>query len=160
MNIGIIVYSQTGNTLSVAQRIAETLSAAGHSAEVRQVTIEKQEKAEASVKLKDIPPVDGFELLIFGAPVQAFSLCAPMALYLKQLPPIGGLPVGCFITQGLNKKWMGGNRAYKTMSKRLLAKGSAEPVRIGHIHTRSAECDEQIAETVSGAAKFAATAGK
>jgi len=157
MNIGIIVYSQTGNTLSVAQRIAETLTAAGHTAEIRQVTTEHREKADAAVKLKDIPAVDGFDLLIFGAPVQAFSLCAPMALYLKQLPKLGGLPVGCFLTQGLNKKWMGGNRAYKTMNRRLLAKGAAVPVRIGHIHWRSDEREEQIADTVSGAAKFAAT---
>ncbi|MBN1776559.1 MAG: flavodoxin family protein [Clostridiales bacterium] len=158
MNIGIIVYSETGNTLSVAGKIAETLTAAGHTAEVRQVTIEKREKTDASVRLKDIPSVDGFDLLIFGAPVQAFSLCAQMALYLKQLPDIGGLPVGCFLTQGLSKKWMGGNRAYNTMRKRLLAKGSAEPVRIGHVHWRSEERDEQIADTVSRAAKFAATA--
>ena len=158
MNIGIIVYSETGNTLAVANRVAETLAAAGHTAEIRQVTIEDRKKSDAPVQLKDAPSVEGFDLLIFGAPVQAFSLCRAMTKYLKQLPEIKNVPVGCYCTQGLPKKWMGGNRAFNTMRKRLLAKGSAEPVRVGHVHWRSNERDEQIADTVSGAAKFAATA--
>ena len=37
MNIGIIVYSQTGNTLSVAKKLEEKLSLAGHSATLEQV---------------------------------------------------------------------------------------------------------------------------
>ncbi len=158
MNIGMIVYSETGNTQAVAQRVAETLTAAGHSVEIRQVTIEAREKADAQVKLKDVPSADGFDLLIFGAPVQAFSLCRAMTLYLKQLKSVRGVPVGCYVTQGLNKKWMGGNRAYKTMRKLLMARGAAEPLRIGHVHWKSAEREEQIADLVSTAVKFAATA--
>lgn len=158
MKIGLIVYSETGNTLSVAQKVSETLAAAGHSAEIRQVTIQPREKADSPVVLKDIPSAEGFDLLVFGAPVQAFSLCRAMTKYLKQMKSIRGVPAGCYVTQGLTKKWMGGNRAYNTMRKLLLAHGAAEPVRIGHVHWRADERDKQIAELVTGAVKFAATA--
>ncbi|MBE0600484.1 MAG: flavodoxin family protein, partial [Firmicutes bacterium] len=97
MKIGMIVYSETGNTLAVAQRVAETLTAAGHTTEIRQVAIEKGEKADSPVKLKDVPSADGFDLLIFGTPVQAFSLCRGMTLYLKQLNLPKGVPVGCYV---------------------------------------------------------------
>ncbi|MFH1513345.1 MAG: flavodoxin [Bacillota bacterium] len=157
MNIGLIVYSETGNTLSVAERMKETLAAAGHTTEIRQITVQPRGKADSLVVLKDIPSVEGFDAVIFGAPVQAFSLCRPMTLYLKQLPDIRGLPVAAFIIQGLPRKWMGGNRAFNTLSKLCGAKG-AIPVRIGHVHWRTATRDAQIADAVSGAAKFAATA--
>jgi hypothetical protein len=157
MNIGIIIYSQTGNTLAVAEKMKETLVAAGHTAEIRQITVVKQERADAPVQLQDIPAVEGFDALIFGAPVQAFSLCRAMKLYLKQLPSIRGVPVACYVLQGLPKNWMGGNGAYRTIRNICRAKGS-EPVRIGHVHWRSDERDAQIADAVSGAAKFAATA--
>ncbi|MDF2592532.1 MAG: hypothetical protein K0S75_1998, partial [Clostridia bacterium] len=38
MKIGIIVYSHTGNTFSVAQRLEEKLTAEGHSVKIEKVT--------------------------------------------------------------------------------------------------------------------------
>ena len=157
MHIGIIVYSQTGTTLAVAEKMKETLIAAGHIADIGLITIEDKGKSDSSVVLKDTPPVDGYDALIFGAPVQAFSLCAPMAKYLKQLPSVRGVPAACYVLQGLNKDWMGGNRAIKTIRKHLLDKG-ADPVRLGVVHSRSSQYAAQTADVVSAAAKFAATA--
>jgi len=157
MKVGIIVYSQTGNTLAVAEKMKEALIAAGHTAEIKQITIEAREKADVTVKLLDTPSVAGYGAVIFGAPVQAFSLCQPMVKYLKQIQSIKGLPVACFILQGLPKKWMGGNRAYKTLRSLCLMKG-ADPLRIGHVNWRSEQRDAQIADAVSAALKFAATA--
>jgi len=156
MNVGIIVYSQTGNTLAVAQKIQATCEAVGHSAALCPITVMNPEKTDAPVVLLDTPACAGYDLLIFGAPVQAFTLCKPMALYLKQLQSLKGIPVGCFLTQGLPKPWMGGNYAYKTLRKLCLRKG-ADPVRLGHIHWKSDQRDEQIAATVSAAVKFAST---
>ena len=158
MHIGLMIYSETGNTLSVAQKVSDTLTAAGHTVEIRQITIQSREKSDSPVALKDAPSAEGFDLLIFGAPVQAFSLCRAMTQYLKQLPSLRGVTTGCYLTQGLPKKWMGGNRAYKTMRNLLMAHGAAEPVRIGHVHWRADERDQQIAELVTGAVKLAATA--
>ena len=157
MNIGIIVYSQTGNTLAVAEKMKETCIAAGHTAEIGRVIAEEPEKAEAAVKLVSIPAVQGYDAVILGAPVQAFSLCRQMTAYLKQMQSLKGIPVACYLTQGLPKKWMGGNRAYKTMRSLCMRKG-ADPARIGHVHWRSDERDAQIADAVSAALKFATTA--
>ena len=156
MNIGIIIYSQTGNTLAVAEKMKETCIAAGHTAEIGRITVEKPDKVDETSVLADIPSVAGYDALIFGAPVQAFSLCAPMVKYLKQLPDIRGVPTGCFVTQGLPKNWMGGNRTHKTMRRLCMAKGT-EPTNLGIIHTRSDQCEEQTADVVSAALKFAAT---
>ncbi len=155
MHIGLIVYSQTGNTLTVAQRMKETLEAAGHTAEIRPVTVEAVAKPGSTVALKDKPSIAGLDAVILGAPVQAFSLCQAMTAYLQQIQSLKGLPAAAFILQGLPKKWMGGNRAFRTLRALCLKKG-ADPLRIGHIHWRSAQRDEQIADAVSGALKFAA----
>ena len=157
MNIGIIVYSQTGHTLSVAEKIKATCVAAGHTAEIEQITIQKQEKADAAVVLRDIPDTTKYDLLLFGAPVQAFSLCRAMMLYLKQAESMKGVPTGGFFTQGLPKLWMGGNRSWKQF-RSLCQRRGADPVRLGHVHWKSEQRDEQIAAIVSAAAKFAATA--
>ena len=86
MNVGIIIYSQTGNTLSVAQRMKEALIAAGHTAQIEQITIAQANgKETSSAPLVNIPDVQGYDAVIFGTPVQAFSLCQPMTKYLKQL---------------------------------------------------------------------------
>ena len=157
MNVGIIIYSQTGNTLTVAEKMKEALIAAGHAAEIKQVTIEPREKAEMAVKLLDAPRVKGYDAVIFGAPVQGFSLCQPMAAYLKQIESLKGKPTAAIILQGLPKKWMGGNRAFSTLRSLCLKKG-ADPQRIGHVNWRTEHRDAQIADAVSAALKFAATA--
>ena len=157
MNIGIILYSQTGNTLSVAKKIKATCIAAGHTAEIKQITVKEREKADSPVALQDIPGTEGYDILLFGAPVQAFSLCRAMTLYLNQISNLKGIPVGCFFTQGLPKLWMGGNRAYKQLRSLCLKKG-VDPLRLGHVHWKADQRDEQIASIVSAVLKFVSTA--
>ena len=156
MNIGIIVFSQTGHTLSVAEKIQATCTAAGHTAEIAQITIQEQEKSDSPVVLRDVPDTTKYDLLLLGAPVQAFSLCRAMVLYLKQVESLKGVPAGGFFTQGLPKLWMGGNRAWKQFRSHCLHRG-ADPVRLGHVHWKSEQRDEQIADIVTAAVKFVST---
>lgn len=44
MKVGIVVYSQTGNTLSVATKLKEKLAAAGHSVALEQVKLVGERK--------------------------------------------------------------------------------------------------------------------
>lgn len=39
MNIGMIVYSRTGNTLSVAEKLEARLSAAGHAVTLKRLAV-------------------------------------------------------------------------------------------------------------------------
>jgi len=56
MNIGIIVYSQTGNTLSIAKKLEEKLSAAGHSATLEEVKVVGERKqGDREFRLETLP---------------------------------------------------------------------------------------------------------
>jgi len=91
MNIGIIVYSQTGNTLQVANRVKERLIGEGHSVVLEQVTVvggrtPKTKEFELEAK----PNVENYDAIVFASYVEAFSLCAVMARYLKGIGSLEG----------------------------------------------------------------------
>lgn len=124
MNIGIIVYSQTGNTKSVAEKLKDKLNAKGHSVEIGEVRPE----GEVSPVTKEVtftskPGVEAYDAVIFGAPVQAFSLAAAMKAYMRQIGSLQGKKVACFVTKQLRGKWTGGNGAVKQLCKFCEASG-------------------------------------
>lgn len=123
MNIGIILYSQTGNTLSVAQKLQEKLSAAGHSATLDRIEVVGQVAPGQAVQFKTVPDAAPYDALVLGGPVQAFSLVQVMKAYLGQCASLEGKPVACLVTQAFPYPWMGGNRAIRQMCKLVEAKG-------------------------------------
>jgi len=123
MNIGIIVHSHTSNTLSVAEKLKEKFMADGHLVTLEQVTaVNEDPAAAANVELLAIPDTNGYDMIIFGAPVRAFSLSPVMLLYLNQLPSLQGKKISCFVTQQLPFACLGGNRSIKQMKKAIIAK--------------------------------------
>jgi len=73
--------------------------------------------------LKQIPAVDSYDALIFGAPVQAFSLNPVMKAYMAQLPPLNGKRVALFVTKQLALLRLGGTGAIAAMNKEVETKG-------------------------------------
>ena len=129
MNIGIIVYSKTGNTLQVAERIRASLVQAGMQADVSRFSAETQGAHDNTpIRLTNLPDPNAYDAVIFGAPVQAFSLDPAMAMYLKQIGALKKVKTLCFITQHFKKAWMGGNRAMKQLLAQLQEKGVAATV--------------------------------
>ena len=124
MNVGIIVYSGTGNTLSIAQRLKGALEAKGHSAELEQITVEGEIAPNRPVVLKTAPDATKYEAVILAAPVMAFSLNPVMKSYLKHMGDLSGKKAGCFVTKQLPGNWTGGNRAIKAFSAALKEKGA------------------------------------
>lgn len=125
MKVGIIVHSHTGNTLVVAQKLKEELTALGHLVTLEQVTaVNEDPSAAANVQLKTIPDISDYDALFFGAPVRAFSLSPVMKLYLSQIPSLQGKKVSCFITQSFPFPWMGGTRTIKQLKKLCEVKGA------------------------------------
>ena len=123
MNIGIIVHSHTGNTLSVAEKLKVKFLADGHLVTLEQVTaVNEDPEAAANAELLVVPDITGYEMLIFGAPVRGFSLSPVMLLYLNQLPSLQGKKISCFVTQQLPFACLGGNRSIKQMKKAIIAK--------------------------------------
>jgi len=68
-------------------------------------------------QLKTRPDVDTYDALVFGAPVQAFSLSPAMKSYLTQIASLKGKKAACFITKYLPFHWTGGNQAINKMKK-------------------------------------------
>jgi NAD(P)H dehydrogenase (quinone) len=119
MKIGIIVHSQTGRTLFVAEKLKEKLTAAGHSANVERLTSADPK----NVKIEKLPDLGAYDALVLAAPVQAFSTSPVMKAYLPQLPALNGKKVALFVTKGLPFKWTGGNKAISTMKDAVESKG-------------------------------------
>jgi len=125
MDIGIIVYSQSGNTLSVAKRLKEKLSVAGHPATLEEVKVVGGRKAgDKGFQLETSPDVDPYNALVLGSAVEGFSLSPVLTAYLKQIKSLQGKKVACLVTQFFPYPWMGGNRAVRQMRKLCESRGA------------------------------------
>jgi NAD(P)H dehydrogenase (quinone) len=124
LNIGIVVYSWTGNTLSVAEKLKERLAAAEYTVNLEQVTVVGERKRGArEFELATKPDVGPYDAVVFGAAVEAFSLSPVLTGYLKEVGSLEGKKVACLVTQQFPYPWMGGNRAIRQMKKLCVAKG-------------------------------------
>lgn len=124
VKIGIIVYSQTDNTFFVAKKLQEGLKDSEHEVKLERVTPRGDvNPGSKDIEFENQPDVDEFDALIFGSPVQAFSLAAPMKSYLNQIPTLAGKNIACFVTKGLPFHRTGGNQAIGQMRKICQLKG-------------------------------------
>ena len=124
MNIGIIVYSQTGHTLSVAVKLEQALSAAGHAAKLEPVESSEPARPGATdVQLKTAPDVDAYDALVFCSPVWGGALAPPMASYLEQIASLQGKRVACLVTQFFPPA-LGGNQTLAQMKDICESKGA------------------------------------
>jgi len=99
MNVGIIVYSRTGHTFSVADKLKERLAAAGHRVNLERVqTAGPVRPGATNVPLEAKPGIDTYDALVFGAPVQGGAPASPMATYLAQITSLHGKKVACLVT--------------------------------------------------------------
>jgi len=124
MNIGVVVYSQTGHTLEVCEKLAKWLSGEGHFVQLEQVTVAGGRTPKTKdFELEARPNVEGYDAIVFASYVEAFSLCAVMSRYLKAIGSIQGKQVACLVTQQFPYPWMGGSRAIKQMKALCQSKG-------------------------------------
>ena len=109
MNIGIVVYSWSGNTLAVATDLKEKLFSAGHTVALEQVTVVGERKqGDKEFQLETVPEVAPYDALVFGSAVEAFSLSPVLTEYLKKVGSLEGKNVACLVTQFFPYPWMGG----------------------------------------------------
>lgn len=106
MKIGIIVYSRSGHTELVADRISEKLSDAGHDVEIKR--LEPLEPVKVSVRqavLKSIPAIRGYDILIIGSPVQGGAPAAPVLEFLNRVPSMKEKRTVIFATHFFRREW-------------------------------------------------------
>jgi len=126
MNIGIILYSETGNTYSVSQKLKEKLVKAEHSVNIERLkVIGKVKPGTKDIKFETLPDNDSYDALVFGSPVQAFSLSSAMTSYLSQIESLQDKKVAFLVTQFFPFAWLGGNRAIGQMKKICESKGAS-----------------------------------
>ena len=113
MKIGLIIYSETGNTKHVAEQLQEKLSTAGHAVSLEEITISG-----------GVPAADSYDSIIFGAPVQAFSLNPVMKAYMEKLPSLAGKKAAIFVTKQIPLLWFGGTGAVARMKKACESRGA------------------------------------
>lgn len=124
MHVGIIVHSHTGNTLSVAEALKETIIKLGHQASIERIKVAGGEDPNNSnFKLEAPPKTEEYDAIIFGAPVRGFSISPVIAAYLRQTNPINAKRVICFVTKHLKSNWTGGTKAINGMKQLCEAKG-------------------------------------
>ena len=126
MKIGIIVYSQTNNTYSVAEKLGDELKRSGHEVKIDRIVTEGEVKpGDKNIKFKSKPDVREYDGLVFCSPVHAFSLPPAMNEYLKGISSLKGKDSACFVTKNLPFKWTGGTRTVKSMKKIVESKGGS-----------------------------------
>lgn len=124
MNIGLIVYSHSGNTLSVAKKVEEALNKTGHNVTLSRVEpVNDDPQAKGPLELKSAPDIRPFDMVIFASPVRGFSLAPPMKKYLEQISGLNNKKTYCYVTQQLKKPWLGGNHAVKQIKAACQTKG-------------------------------------
>jgi len=125
MNIGVILYSQTGNTYSVSLKLKEKLITAGYSVDIERLKIVGEVRSGIKgIKFEKLPDAEPYDALVFGSPVQAFSLSSVMASYLTQIASLQDKKVAFLVTQFFPFPWMGGNRTVGQMKKICESKGA------------------------------------
>jgi flavodoxin len=148
MNIGMVINSQTGNTLSVAKKLEERLVAAGHDVTLHHLQpIGEVHPGVKDVKFESLPDLDPYDALVFGSQVNAFSLSASMACYMPQVSSVQGKPVALLVTEALPYAIFGGNRAVRHMSGECEAKG-ANVLGSGIVNWSRKSREKQIVKVV------------
>lgn len=155
MKIGMLVYSETGNTLAAAGEVADALVRAGHTVSVEALCDQvppgspRLSSPGTAVALRT-PDLSGYDAYVFASCVQAFSLPPSMAAWLAGLSGLGGRPVACFVTKRLPWGWTGGTRALSMMESAVKAAGG-RPGAAGFIPmgSRAAATEKVAADLVS-----------
>lgn len=125
MKIGIVVYSQTGHTLSVAERLHDSLKSKGKDVTLAKIGSTRNMKNNPSnFEITKAPKIDNYDIIIFASYVEAFMLCPVMKRYLSDVTSLKGKKVWCFVTEQFPYAWMGGNKANRKIASICKEKGA------------------------------------
>ena len=124
MRVGIIVHSQSGHTLAVAQKLEEKLAEEGHDVSLNRVeAAEPTTSSACGVAPRTKPAAARYEKIVFGSPVRGGELPPPMARYLDQVSSLGGKPVAFLLTHFLRRAW-GTEQTIAQMTELCESKGA------------------------------------
>jgi flavodoxin len=124
MKIGIIVFSKTNNTFSIAERLRADLAQKGLDAEIQRIVPENDDPGvKPPIVFSNQPDVSPYDVVIFASPVWAFSLAGVMKEYLEQVSSLHGKKVFSYVTKQLASKFTGGTKANRQIKSAVELKG-------------------------------------
>ena len=147
MNIGIIVYSHSGHTFSVARELNERLREDGHTVTLEQLeTVEPLKMSDTTAELTSFPAVEAYDAVFLACPVRGGTPAPPMRVYLEQGPSLEGKAVGCLVTGFFPAAW--GRDQTLAQMKELCESRGASIFGTGSVWWSSLRRRRQIADAV------------
>lgn len=148
MNIGIIIHSQTGNTLSVAEKLRAKLAAAGHSANIERIIPNDEKQIDIKkVQLDKIPDISAYDALIIGGPVHAFNITPALAAFLTNIASFQNKKVAVLVTHQFPFAVLGGTQTAAKI-KALCNSRNAVVCGEGIVNWSSKKREQTIEEVV------------
>ena len=128
MKIGIVVHSFSGNTLSVAERLAKSLFEKGHETNIFQLQVvggeDRNQQDINKINLQPLPDLKGFDNLIIAGPVRGFQASPVIRKFFEEAKDIEGNNVSMFVTHAFPYSFLGGKSAIGQMDKMCREKGA------------------------------------
>jgi flavodoxin len=147
MNIGIIVYSLSGHTMAVAQKLVERLESAGHTATLARVEVVGPATLNTEdAELKTKPAVDAYEALVLATPVRGGALPSPMRRYLEQIPSLQDKQVACLMTHYF--RWSVGAEQMFTQLKAICESKGATVLGSGDVRWPGLRRNQKIEDAL------------
>lgn len=129
MNIGILVHSKTGNTLSVVKLLEESLRKNGHTVSVERIVPDNEDQPTSSkIRLVSAPSASKFDSVVLAGPVHGFSPTPAIVKWIEGSNDLNGRSIPVIITQQFPFPWMGGNGTVRKITGLLQGKGAKVPV--------------------------------
>lgn len=128
MKIGILVHSFSGNTLSVAEKLAQGLSEKGHETNIFRLQVvggeDRNQQDIGKINLQSIPDLKEFDNLIVAGPVRGFQASPVIKKFFDEAKDIEGKNVAMFVTHAFPYNFLGGKSAIGQMEKMCHEKGA------------------------------------
>lgn len=147
MKIGLLVYSYTGNTLSVAQQIQTGLEKSGHTVTLERLGADNEDPSATVFNLTRVPDPKQYEALILATPVRGFRIAPIMQATLERMAAFENRKVACVVTHFFPYPFLGGTQVIQAMHRLIEAKGG-QVVADAIIDWKSSKRERRIAETV------------
>jgi len=142
VNIAVVVYSESGNTRRVAERVRSRLLEKDHTVQYLEL-----QTGTGRRELVDEPSVEGYDMICLGAPVHHLAVAKPMKLFLRSIQALHGRTVAYFVTQGQPVAALGGTQAMRTL-KRMIATRAGVPVRAGIVRVNRKQSEHEVQRIV------------
>ena len=142
------MHSDTGHTLSVAEKLKSKLISLNHDVNIEKViALNDKEEQATNIQLQNIPDINEYDFIFFAAPVRAFNISPVISKYLSQLSSLEKRKIICFVTMFFPFKWMGGKNAISKM-KIMCEEKNGEVIDVGIINWKKIDREKNINEMI------------